>query len=452
MAEAEALVRSIMEKGPLAVRLVLEAVDAGYEMSQEDALLLEANLLRPALAPRPTCARAPAPFSRSGSPPLKGTRRPATPSPNRLFCEAYPPRDPGFRNLADGELELPPRGFALVGPNGQGKTNLLEAVVLPGPVPLLPGRGRSELVAFNGRDSTSRRRSTASATAVPGRDVPGARAEGSGSRVDDVEEPRGSTAARPWLAVAFLPADVELAAGSGSSSGAGILDRMLSLADRRYLRALLRYRAALAQRNAALRQQQADVAQAFEPILADAGRRCWWSGGWRGSPERPSRSPTNSPASDEAGRATLRYTGARGAGRARRLDRALSRGSCATDRARGITTVGPHRDDLVLALDGQPLREFGSTGQQRSAAVALKLLELATLRERARHRAGPAAGRRVRRAGPGAPAPPGGRLLGDGQRQVFVTAPRQRRAARAARACRGGTWMRGRATPGRESA
>ena len=42
--EAEAFARNIMEQGPLAVRSVLEAVDAGYEMSQEDALLLEANL------------------------------------------------------------------------------------------------------------------------------------------------------------------------------------------------------------------------------------------------------------------------------------------------------------------------------------------------------------------------------------------------------------------------
>ena len=44
LSEAESLARGIMEQGPLAVRSVLEAVDAGYEMSQEDALLLEANL------------------------------------------------------------------------------------------------------------------------------------------------------------------------------------------------------------------------------------------------------------------------------------------------------------------------------------------------------------------------------------------------------------------------
>lgn len=43
LAEAEKLVRSILDNGPLAVRLVLEAVDAGLEMTAEDAHLLEAN-------------------------------------------------------------------------------------------------------------------------------------------------------------------------------------------------------------------------------------------------------------------------------------------------------------------------------------------------------------------------------------------------------------------------
>jgi len=52
------------------------------------------------------------------------------------------------------------------------------------------------------------------------------------------------------------------------------------------------------------------------------------------------------------------------------------------EESRGVTLVGPQRDDLVLGLDGHDLREFGSTGQQRTAAVALKLCELATIAER----------------------------------------------------------------------
>ena len=53
----------------------------------------------------------------------------------------------------------------------------------------------------------------------------------------------------------------------------------------------------------------------------------------------------------------------------------------ARDLARGLTTVGPHRDDVVIDVGGRDLRTFGSTGQQRSAAVALRLVELDTLAE-----------------------------------------------------------------------
>jgi len=46
-----------------------------------------------------------------------------------------------------------------------------------------------------------------------------------------------------------------------------------------------------------------------------------------------------------------------------------------------VTTVGPHRDDLRLTLDQTDVRTFGSAGQQRTAAIALRLVEAATLTE-----------------------------------------------------------------------
>jgi len=53
------------------------------------------------------------------------------------------------------------------------------------------------------------------------------------------------------------------------------------------------------------------------------------------------------------------------------------------DIKRGLTHVGPHRDDLELTLDGRELRLFGSAGQQRTAAIALRMLEARTLRAHA---------------------------------------------------------------------
>lgn len=50
------------------------------------------------------------------------------------------------------------------------------------------------------------------------------------------------------------------------------------------------------------------------------------------------------------------------------------------DIARGSTSVGPHRDDIVLRVNGKELRSFGSQGQQRTGILALKLAELEFLK------------------------------------------------------------------------
>jgi len=48
---------------------------------------------------------------------------------------------------------------------------------------------------------------------------------------------------------------------------------------------------------------------------------------------------------------------------------------------RGLTLVGPHRDDLMLSLDGRELRVFGSRGQQRLVALTLRLAEAGPVEE-----------------------------------------------------------------------
>ncbi|MDE2125318.1 MAG: DNA replication/repair protein RecF [Armatimonadetes bacterium] len=48
---------------------------------------------------------------------------------------------------------------------------------------------------------------------------------------------------------------------------------------------------------------------------------------------------------------------------------------------RGVTLAGPHRDDLVMTIDGADARHFGSQGEQRTAALALKLAEFKMLEE-----------------------------------------------------------------------
>ena len=327
----------------------------------------------------------------------------------------------GYRNLDDIEIEVPRGGFALLGRNGQGKTNLLEALYYPVLGRSLRGSADADVARFGGAGFhvavTLPEGGTRSlAVTWPG---PGRR-----KRIvaDGTDAGRLSDVVGTWVAVAFLPEDVALA-GGGAAGRRQYLDRMLSLADRAYLAALGRYRAALAQRNSALRQGRADMAEAFDAPLASAGavvvraRLRWLDGA-------APRFTAELAALGEGGAAALGYR------RSAELEdpdgwRAALDAARGRDRARCMTTVGPHRDDLVLTVDGRELRTFGSTGQQRSAAIALKLLELDTL-ESALGRS-PALllddvfaeldrGRQERL---------GRRLIEPGRRQVFLTAPRR---------------------------
>ncbi|MGH7497477.1 MAG: DNA replication/repair protein RecF [Gemmatimonadales bacterium] len=327
----------------------------------------------------------------------------------------------GFRNLDDLEWEPPAEGMALLGANAQGKTNLLEACYYPVLFRSLRGAADQDVTRFGGPGFHVE----AHLEGGPVRAV-GVTYHAAGKRkriaLDGEEPVRMADAAGAWLAVAFLPADVSLAAGPAADRRQ-YLDRMLSLADRRYLQALVRYRAALAQRNSAMRQGKIDLARAFDPPLAESGAEVI-----RGR-ERWIREAAESFAGElecigERMAARLGYRGNPQLADAREWPAALD-AALGQDRIRGMTTIGPHRDDLVIEIGGRPLRGVASTGQQRSTAVALKLVELVSLRmargtepalvlddvfaELDRDRQ-----RRLAR-----------RVLGNGDRQVFLTAPRR---------------------------
>lgn len=282
-----------------------------------------------------------------------------------------------FRNLADATLEVPPAGVVLLGANGQGKTSLLEAIGYPVLFRSFRTTADAEVVRWGdpgfhvelGFRDGDRPHAIRSTFRLLGRRKHLA--------VDEVPATRLVDVAGTWLAVVFAPDDVRLA--SGPAAGRRLyLDRTLALSDRGYLGALGRYRAALAQRNAALRQGRPDLAAAFDVPLAQAGarvvaRRSEWMAS---SSERFATALVA--LGEQSAEPSLGYEG-----HPELADPSVWPGRLAEaaprDAARRMTTVGPHRDDLQLRVGGRSLRDYGSTGQQRSAAIALKLLELETI-------------------------------------------------------------------------
>lgn len=294
-----------------------------------------------------------------------------------------------FRNLARVEVELQPGGMVVVGPNGHGKTNLLEAIHYLHTLRSVRGARDAELVRFGG-DAFHL---TARITGAPYDDVRvgfSRTAKRKKVVLDGAECLRLADAFGAVPSVMFSPRDVELVAGAPSERRR-FLDITLATTSRRYLTALQRYRAALVRRNASLREavkrgEGAARVAVWEPALAEAGATLWcervrWSR-WAAP-----RLETLCAAIGERQRVTLDYhttlavdAGAEddeGAVRVQ-LAAALERDR-AHDLRRTLTHAGPHRDDLSLKLGGRPLRTFGSAGQQRTAAIALRLLERETL-------------------------------------------------------------------------
>jgi DNA replication and repair protein RecF len=292
-----------------------------------------------------------------------------------------------FRNLAHVELEPPSDGLVVVGENGHGKTNLLEAIYYLELLRSVRGARDQDLVRFGaGGFHIGAEMDTDRAREV------GVGFERASKRkrvrVDGVTCDRLSDALGTLPAVMFSPADLDLVAGSPSVRRR-YLDILLAVTSRGYLTALQRYRAALAHRNAALRDAvrhggtRGDARIAvWEAPLAEHGAVLWaerreWTQSVR------ARFGALCRAIGESGAVTLQYASTMpGDGDARLALAAALETQRAQDIRRGVTQAGPHRDDLTIALDGRELRVFGSAGQQRTAAIALRLLEAETLRAR----------------------------------------------------------------------
>ena len=263
-----------------------------------------------------------------------------------------------------------------VGPNGVGKTNLLESlhVATQGFSPRT--RQDAQLIRFG---------ATASRVAVRGRrgETPlevevvlepgaGRRAKLNGAPLRTAEQLRGEAAT-----LVFTPDRLGIVKGAPAARRA-YFDRALGRLAPARAHLPAEYGAAVAQRNAALRRVAAGFSsrEALAPWTEQVAEL--------GATLVASRLETlgllGPPFAERAGElglddAELRYDGdpPTVAELEARLDRDLER---------GVTSLGPHLDDVVLACGGRELRGFGSQGEQRLAVLALLLAEASLIADR----------------------------------------------------------------------
>jgi len=287
-------------------------------------------------------------------------------------------------------LTFPRAGVAIIGENGSGKSNLLESIYYLEIFRSFRGATDEQLVRFGAEAFHVRGRIDASERTSElgiGYEL---RSRRKRVLLDGGEPERMSDALGRLGVVIFSPSDVEIVAGAPGERRR-FLDILLSLNVPGYLSALQRYRQLLKNRNAVLRSGRVDQALlgVWEDALIEHGARL--------VVERANWVAAH--AASFAGKymaisgginACIRYAcGIRGELdyadelQVRERFREDLKRLAPRERERRQTLSGPHRDDLVFMFNsGQnevDLREFGSGGQVRTAAIALRMIEAETI-------------------------------------------------------------------------
>ena len=286
-----------------------------------------------------------------------------------------------FRNYRALTLAFSPGINILYGDNAQGKTNLLEAIRLAGTTRSHRMARDAEMISFGEAEAHLRLqlRGNGGARRI---DMHLRRSGPKGIAIDGVPIRKASELMGTLHTCLFSPEDLAIVK-SGPKERRRFLDAELCQLSGRYFAELSAYNKVVLQRNALLKEfsRRRDMADTLEiwdeqllahglPLLAArrdflaelselaAGQHAQLSG------EKEALQLAYEPDVDEehfAAELAANHT---------------------RDLALRTTTTGPHRDDIGVRVNDIDLRRFGSQGQQRTAALSLKLAEIALVRQR----------------------------------------------------------------------
>lgn len=297
----------------------------------------------------------------------------------------------GYRNLKDCAIAFDSNSNFLFGPNGAGKTNLLEAIYYLGTGrSFIPFAKDSEIVRFgadffrisgdavlnqNGLKETGEIRYEI-------------RSQKKSFFIREKEIPKLSQYFGWLLVVPILLDDIGLIRDAPKNRRS-FLDLTIAQTDRSYLKNLIEYRKILLQRNHLLQKSAPDEMFApWEVELARIGKAILLK---RHSVVERIFSEAKRfyslfflPTEDESLEIEFSYLATVDIGEETDTqEKFLSLLSANREREKvlGRTLTGPHRDEILIRRSGLPLKLYGSSGEQRIAALALRLGAATFLKE-----------------------------------------------------------------------
>ena len=277
-----------------------------------------------------------------------------------------------FRNIALQELKFSPNINCISGNNGEGKTNLLDAIHYLSMTK--SAFATSDKFTFrHGTDEFSLAGTYRMENGLASRFALKMTSKGEKKvRRDDKPYNKVSEHIGVLPVVIVSPSDISLVSESGDERRR-FMNAVLSQMDREYMTALQQYNRLLLQRNKMLKDQNIDrsllevidmrMTALAEPVHQARKRFV--------EELRPIVSEYYKAVSGGSEQIDIEYESD--------LDKAgldmLLQSSYDKDRVLKYTTVGVQRDDLVFTMNGHPIRRCGSQGQQKSFLVSLKFAQ-----------------------------------------------------------------------------
>ncbi len=299
-----------------------------------------------------------------------------------------------YRNIAQLELTCPEELHLFVGPNAQGKTNILESIYVLALGKSHRTRSHKELIRFGERRATLR--------AKVKKDEQYLRLEvelsEKGKKVsrNGVEQPKLSRYIGSLPAILFAPEDLAIVKGSPQIRRR-FLDMEIGQVSPAYVHNLTLLGKLTAQRNSLLKQLaqkrgfQPELLEVLDDQLIQISVQIWKKryrflellSGWAKKIHRAITQEKEELSVEYL--PSLKIDPQMGEGDLAESMRRELRRLRDKEIMRGSTLIGPHRDDLRLLADGLDLHTFGSQGQQRTAALSLKLAEIELIYQETGH-------------------------------------------------------------------
>ncbi|NLO09052.1 MAG: DNA replication/repair protein RecF [Clostridiales bacterium] len=285
-----------------------------------------------------------------------------------------------YRNYEHINLQFDDGINILYGENAQGKTNILEAIYLGGTTKSHRGSKDREIIRFK-KDEAHVRINIEKNKVSHRIDMHLKKNKAKGVAIDTIPIKRQGELFGMLNLVFFSPEDLNIIK-NGPGERRRFLDLELCQLDKIYMHHLTNYNKALAQRNHLLKQisvnrKLLDTLYIWDAKLVEHGSIIIDT---RKSFIKKINSliyPIHKKLTGGKEELTILYEpNSKGEEFAEKLKKSQER-----DLFLKMTNIGPHRDDMLFLFDDTDIRRFGSQGQQRTAALSLKLAELELVKE-----------------------------------------------------------------------